>query len=152
MMIKHKPNLSKQEIIERLVSSRMEILTIIESLAENKWNQTFLGKWTIADLVAHLIGWDIEGMKATDEILKSKVPSYYSHYDPGWSAFNDQLVRKYKIGNKGELLKKVKKIRLELITKLNTIPEDLFNKDLNIRWQGKVITLASDTLDQALDE
>ena len=49
----------KRSVINKLRESREKILNLVEPLSEEKWNEVFLGKWSISDLVAHLIGWDV---------------------------------------------------------------------------------------------
>lgn len=145
--------LSKKEVIKRLSEARWKILKLIEPLDKKKWNEVFLGKWTIADFVAHLIGWDIWGIKATHEILQGKLPSYYyKYYDDDWKTINDQFVKRYKKGNKSDLLNTLKKYRDKLTEKLENIPEELYHKDFGARWMEKVVTIESDTLYQADDE
>ena len=144
--------MKKKTVIKKLEQARQEILDLIEPLPENKWNEIFLGKWSLKDFVAHLIGWDIRGLKATREIVQGKLPSYYECYDEGWRTINDQLVKQYKKGNKKELIAAVKEVRHKLAKELENIPEELYHKDFGIRWKSSKITLASDTLFQANDE
>lgn len=143
----------KRAVINNLVRAREKILELVELLPEEKWNEVWLGKWSISDLVAHLIGWDIWGLKATREILKGRLPGYYyKYYDDDWATINAQFVKKYKKGNKDDLLNSLKKQRDKLIKGLEKVPEELYHKDLGARWKGKIVTIASDTLFQAEDE
>lgn len=145
--------MGKRAVINKLIRAREKILKLVESLSEEKWNEIFLGKWAIRDLIAHLIGWDIWGLKATYEILKGKLPSYYyNYYDDDWATINDQLVKQYKKGDKHNMLDSLKKRRKKLIEELEKIPKELYNKDFGARWKGKKVTVASDTLFQADDE
>lgn len=145
--------LSKKEVIKRLSEARRKILELIEPLDEKRWSEVFLGKWTIADFVAHLIGWDIWGKKATHEILQGKLPSYYyKYYDDDWKTINDQFVKRYKKGNKKDLLNALEKHRNRLVKELEKITEEFYNKNFGARWMKKVVTIASDTLFQADDE
>ena len=144
--------MKKKEVIGRLVGVRKRILELIGPLSEDKWDRVFLGKWTLKDFVAHLIGWDILGLKATREILQGKLPTYYKYYKEDWEKINDRLVKKYKKGRKRSLLVAEKKFRRKLIGELKKIPEELYRKDFGIRWKGSKITLTSDTLYQANDE
>lgn len=144
--------MTKREVIKSLDEVRQKIVSLITPLNEEKWCEVFLGKWTVADFVGHLIGWDIWGRKATKEILQGKLPSYYADEEPDWVRINDKLVKNYKKGNKKDLLAAVKKSHTQLLAELKKVPEKLLDKDFNIRFEGKKITLTSDTMDQALDE
>lgn len=145
--------MSKREVIKRLSEVRRKILALIEPLDDKRWNEVFLGRWTIADFVAHLIGWDIWGLKATREILKGELPSYYfKYYDDDWKTINDHFVKQYKKGDKNDLLNALEKYRNKLTEELEKIPEEFYNEDFGARWMKKVITIASDTLSQVDDE
>ena len=144
--------MKKETVIKRLQQAREKILKQIELLPEEKWDEVFLGEWNLKDFVAHLIGWDTEGLKATQEIIKGKLPRYYQYYERNWTKINKKLVRKYKKGKKKDLLSRVKKSHQKLVKELEKILEELYNKDFGVRWKGSKITLASDTLYQADDE
>lgn len=143
---------NKIDVIKALSAVREKTLLAIESLHQNTWAEVFLGTWSLADLVAHFIGWDIEGKKATKEILQRKLPSYYLQYDKNWATINNDFVKKYKKGDKHTLLAAVRKSHAQLVAELEKVSENLFNKDFGIRWKGKIITVASDTMSQAIDE
>lgn len=144
--------MEKESVINQYVETRQKIIGLIELLPEKKWNEVFLGKWTLKDLVAHFIGWDVCGLKATNEILRSKLPSYYRYYDKNWAKINDTFVRHYKKGSKRNLLAKLKKSQNCLVKKLKAISAGFYNKDFGLCWHGFKITLALDTLFQAKDE
>lgn len=142
----------KKSVINKYLKARQKIIELIKPLSEEKWNEVFLGRWSLKDFVAHCIGWDIWGLKAIDEIIKGNLPSYYKYYNEDWTKMNDIFVRRFKRGRKRNLLLAVKKSQQKLIAKLKRVPEELYNKDFGLRWQGVKITLSSDTLYQAKDE
>src|SRR3972149_7111072 len=107
--------MKKRIVINRLVKARQKILKLGEPLPEEKWDEVFLGKWSVKDLVAHLIGWDNWGLRATREILKGKLPSYYKYYDENWIAMNDRLVKGYKKGGKKKLLAAIKNSHRKIV-------------------------------------
>jgi len=145
--------MKKKSVINNYIRTRQKIMDLIEPLSEEKWDEIFLGKWSLKDFVAHLIGWDIWGLKASYEILKGKLPSYYyKYYDDDWATINGRFVKRYKKGRKKNILAAVKKSHRKLVKELGKIPERSYNKDFGARWQGQKVTIASDTLFQANDE
>ena len=144
--------MEKQIVIKKLIKARKKILDLIRPLSKQLWEEVFLGTWSLKDLVAHLIGWDIWGLRATKEILQGKLPSYYQYYDEDWKSFNDKLVNKYKKGNKNDLLVSIKNSHKKLVEELERIPDKLYNKNFNLTWKGFKVTLTSDTLTQSDDE
>lgn len=142
----------KKYILKRLTLARKEILDLIEPLPEKKWHKKFLGKWTLFDFVAHLIGWDTWGAKATREILKGELPAYYKYFDHNWVKFNDFLVKKYRKPTKNSSLRAVRSSHQRLINQIGKIPERKITHDFGLRFWHDPITIKSDTLYQANDE
>lgn len=70
----------KRAVINKLKKTRQKILDLTIFLPEEKWDEIFLGKWSLKDFFAHLIGWDIWSLKAAREIIKGKLPDYYHKY------------------------------------------------------------------------
>ncbi|MBI3070168.1 MAG: ClbS/DfsB family four-helix bundle protein [Candidatus Levybacteria bacterium] len=147
-MLKNKKN----RLIYLLQDSRNQIIGQIENLDESRWEEVFLGTWTLKDFVAHLIGWDIWGKKANKDILSGNLPKYFVYEDRDWEAMNAQFVKKYSKGSKKSLLHKVKKTHEEVIHDLKELPEEVILKDFNVRRKGYRWTIYDDTWTQIKDE
>lgn len=133
----------KEKVISGLTETRRRILNAASSLPPEKQDEIFVGIWSVKDLLAHLIGWDLTNLQAAKEILAGSLPSFYTRYDRDWKTYNAELVRKYKKDNFVDLLALVENSHRKLIGFLKTIPADEFGKDRELRWQGYEITLAS---------
>jgi hypothetical protein len=96
--------LRKEQVLSGLIETRQNILTEAVSLSDEQQNQVFLGRWSIKDLLAHLIGWDLTNLDAVKSILSGKVPDFYQHHDRDWQAYNGILVKKHKKDSLQELL------------------------------------------------
>ena len=55
----------------------------------------FVGHWNLMDVLAHLLGWDYTNVNAIEELKAGTTPAFYRHYDPGWAAYNQQLIDRY---------------------------------------------------------
>ena len=133
--------LRKEQVLSGLIETRQNILTEAVSLSDEQQNQVFLGRWSIKDLLAHLIGWDLTNLDAVKSILSGKVPDFYQHHDRDWQAYNGILVKKHKKDSLQELLTNARESQGQLLEFLNTIPAENFNKDFGVRFRGYRVTI-----------
>lgn len=144
--------MKKREAIEKLVAVRKKLVELIKSIPVNKWDEVFLGKWSLEDVVAHLIGWDIENAKSVQEILKGKRPGCFDYWDENWVTYNDTLVKRYKKGGKKELLSTMRRSHIAYVRQLENISDELFDKDIGLRWKNYVLTPAVNAEYETQDE
>lgn len=127
-------------------------MRILRSVPEDRWNEIFLGKWSLADIVAHLIGWDFENTKSVQEMLEGKLPSCFANWDDNWVTYNDVLVARYKKGGKTDLLNALRDSRDLYIKELTYVSDELFDKDIGLRWKDFIITPAVNASYETEDE
>jgi hypothetical protein len=121
--------------------TRESILTAASALSEEQQDQVFLGVWSVKDLIAHLIGWDVTNLEAVKQVMQGQVPSFYEHRDHDWQTYNAMLVKKYKKRSFEELLASVKDSQEKLLGFLQTVPAEHFNKDFGVRFRGYKVTI-----------
>ena len=142
----------KDKLIKDFVEIRKKIRDLVSSLPPEELDEVFLGTWSVKDILAHLIGWDYWNLKAAKEILAGKLPSFYSYYDPDWTSFNAQLVKKYKKENFEKLLSSLRESHQKLINLLRTIPAEEFNEERGLRWKNNKVTIADELQPEIDDE
>jgi hypothetical protein len=123
----------KNRIISDLVEVRRKIIDMASSLSPQKQDEVFLGVWSVKDLLAHLTGWDFTNIEAMNEILSSKLPSFYRYYDRDWQSYNARLVEEYGKDDVAELISTVEDSHKRLVEFLETVPAEEFDKDREIR-------------------
>ena len=133
--------LRKDKILSSLVEVRQNILTEVSRLSDAQQNQVFLGIWTIKDLLAHLAGWDYTNKTAVNEIMAGRLPTFYTHHDHDWKAYNGMLVAEYARDSSEELIRLTKSAQRDLVERLETIPPEMFNKDFGVRFRGYKVTI-----------
>jgi len=143
MSRRQRRGIRKDRLIADLVQVRQDILGAVSALSPDQQDQVFLGTWSTRDLVAHLIGWDYTNLKAVQELLSGKLPSFFAHYDRNWRTYNAQLVKKYKKGTVTKLLSSAAQSHRKLVAFLQTVPENDFDQDRGVRWKGYKETIAS---------
>lgn len=132
----------KEAIVADLREVRRKILETAASLSPAQQAEVFLGVWSVRELLAHLIGWDITNLEAAKAILDGKLPIFYAHYDKDWRSYNAQLVNRYKYEDFVALLAAVNATHRQLLDFLETIPAEEFDKDRAIRFRGYKVTIA----------
>lgn len=144
--------MNKKNVLSKLKLTRKKLVTLLKSVPISRWNEVFLGKWSLSDLTAHLIGWDYENSRSINEILSGKIPSCFSQWDDNWVSYNDILVAKFKHGRKEELLSELEKAHRRYLKVLESIPEGTFNKDIGLRWHEYKLTPAVNVSYETQDE
>jgi hypothetical protein len=143
---------TKDRMIAELVTARQNILDAVAALSPHQQDQVFLGEWSVKELLAHLIGWDYTYIAALEELLAGEVPSFYSAHDADWASYNRNIVDQYKKDNWVELLGTVEESHRKLSSFLQTIPDEEFDRDRGVRYQGTLVTITRLLKAEARDE
>jgi hypothetical protein len=132
----------KGKLISGLIETRAKILGAAASLSPEQQDEVFLGIWSVKDLLAHLVGWDLANLEAAGQVLAGEMPGFYSHYDRDWKSYNEGLVAQYRRDDFADLLSLVEGSHRKLIEFLRTIPAAEFDKDRGLRFKGWKVTIA----------
>ena len=74
-----KPQTTRQELLSAVLETRAAFLQAASGLSPTAQDTVFLGIWSVADLIAHLIGWDFANLAAANAIQAGKLPEFYAH-------------------------------------------------------------------------
>jgi uncharacterized damage-inducible protein DinB len=142
----------KRELIDGLVSARRSILNAVSDLPTDQVDQVFLGEWSIKDILAHLVGWDITNRQAVQEILAGVYPEFFQYYDKDWHSYNARLVEANKAEPFSALLTELDVSYRQLIATLESLPaNDLVNASAR-RATGRTVTIRNLLKAEAADE
>ncbi|TCJ06482.1 DinB family protein [Cytobacillus praedii] len=87
------------------------------------------GKWTIAEVIGHLIPWD-------EFIVNDRVPYFFKNNElpkgPDAQAVNDQAASESRIRTKEETIDRFAATRQTLLTALDEMDDHLWSKELII--------------------
>ncbi|WP_313805039.1 DinB family protein [Cytobacillus sp.] len=102
----------------------------LEQLSEEQWRTPIKEeKWSIAEVIGHLIPWD-------EFILKDRMPYFFKDIDlpkgPDAQALNDQAAAESRIRTKEETIERFAATRQTLLSALKEIDDELWSKELNI--------------------
>jgi C_GCAxxG_C_C family probable redox protein len=133
---------SKAEILCGLRQVRKEIIESIHCLPPQRQEQTFLGEWSLKDLLAHFAGWDYANREAIQALHEGRLPAFYAFYDKDWRSYNAQWVETYQNETSEALLKITEISQQALLDALVALPEPEFHQDFGVRFKGYKVTLA----------
>jgi hypothetical protein len=136
-----KAQAKKEWTINEMQRVRSEFLAEVATVSRKERDTVFLGIWSVRDLLAHLAGWDYANLEAAKNILAGKLPAFYEHKDRDWQTYNAMLVKKYKKNNFRELLATLKKSQRALVSYVQSIPPEDFNRDFGVRFHGYKVTI-----------
>ncbi len=99
-----------------------DFIPSLQTLKPEDWNKKVTDKWTVKDVVAHMVGWekgDVEVIRMTWKT--KKVPWFYETHD--YDDFNRNAVEFYKNYTPQELIKEWEKWQNKVQEEINRIGE-----------------------------
>lgn len=113
---------------EELINEFTEFIPFVQSLrslAEEKWNsQIAEGKWTVRDVITHMMLWDKYFLEEAIQKITSHQPITAKHLD--FDEFNKKAVDYAKDKKQQEIIDASIHYRNELLRQLDSISEDDF--------------------------
>lgn len=110
------------------VSKDLEELTVFISnltpYSDDVLCRQIVGKWSIQDIISHIMGWDKNFNKTLDQIINNEEVKLEEHHDV--QAFNETSITFGRKMNPHDLLKEAISQREQLILKLNMVSESAF--------------------------
>jgi len=87
------------------------------------------GKWSVRDIVSHIMGWDKDFMKTLDRIIRQGEAILQEHHDV--QAFNEASVAYGRTMKPHDLLREAAFQREQLIRKLQQVSEEAFTRPMH---------------------
>lgn len=117
----------KQLVLSNSMNGRLTFIEYLKILEPSDWSRKINDKWTVKDVVAHLIGWD----KGDPEIIRTtwetkKAPWFTKTKD--FKEFNAKNVEFYKDYKSAELIKEWKKWKKKVREEIDKIGEEKLRK------------------------
>ncbi|MBU0907800.1 MAG: ClbS/DfsB family four-helix bundle protein [Nanoarchaeota archaeon] len=108
-----------------------ELFALLESLSDSEWKIKVNEKWTVKDVIAHLVGWEKESVKCLREEWKTKKKPWFFETD-NYDEFNNGLVREYKKFSPKELINEWKKQINRLEEETQSIGEEKLRENMDL--------------------
>lgn len=115
-----------ENVIDAFVRGRELLLARADEVPADLRTKPFVGHWNLMDVLAHLVGWDYTNVNAIESLKHGDVPDFYREYDPGWAAYNRQLIDRYGASDWDELRAELIQSQAAITRILRLLtPEDL---------------------------
>ena len=112
----------------------MDFISYLKTLQPEDWNKQVTDKWTVKDVVAHMVGWEKGDSDAIQKAWETKEKPWWldtSDYDE----FNRQNVKLYKDYTPEELIKEWEKCEKHNENEIERIGEDKLRSRPDLfRW------------------
>ena len=131
----------KEVLISNLSDTRRELLVCASAFSEEEAHRTFLGTWSLLDLLAHLTGWDHANVEAIQATQVGRLPHFYKYHDRNWQGYNAILVRKYRRDTLAEQIDQAASSHLRLLEELGDVLPDDIDRDFRVRFRGYNVTV-----------
>ncbi|MFA5030199.1 MAG: DinB family protein [Patescibacteria group bacterium] len=113
--------MTKEESIQRLKNGHKRFLQVINSLSPKQIvSQKVLGNWTTKDVIAHLLAWNWEQLKAVDKILTNHKPEWWGQDE---TVFNQKEINKRANCGLDKILKEFDDSFDALVLRINSLSE-----------------------------
>jgi hypothetical protein len=132
----------KAVLLGKLRTVRERILALASSLPEEKHHESYLGTWSVMEMLAHLAGWDQTNAASAREILAGELPAFYEHAGGDWAEYNAMLVARYSKEDLSDAISLVRATHAKMLEDVEGIPADELLKDRGIRAKGWKVTIA----------
>lgn len=146
------PQIRKEQLLSDLHQARITLLAAAGSAAAGLRDEVFLGTWTIKDLVAHLVGWDLANLEGIRAVRAGRLPEFYAHHGKDWAEFNAELVARHKRSHYVTLAGEARRTHRALMKYLLPLPAEDFERDYGVRFRGIKVTIARLIASEAEDE
>jgi hypothetical protein len=121
------------ELIEQFKEARSEFIDLINMFPPKRRPDILFGQWSLKDVLAHIIGWDLYGIDCLQSLKDNKQPYWHSNIDE----FNQEQILKRKNWTWQKLHQEFVSTGEKLIKEYETLPLELWNKRF---WPDKRFT------------
>lgn len=86
----------------------MDFISYLKTLKPEDWNTMVTSKWTVKDVVAHMVGWEKGDPDAIQKAWTTKQPPWWMGFD-NYDEFNQKAVEEYKHFSPAQLIQEWEK-------------------------------------------
>ncbi|MDP3880607.1 MAG: maleylpyruvate isomerase N-terminal domain-containing protein [bacterium] len=111
----------------------MDFIAYLKALKPKDWEVMVTDKWTVKDLVAHLIGWEKECSETFDKVITTGKQPWFMETD-NYDEFNARSVEFYNSYSPEELIIEWQSWQSKLEGKIQTFGADKIRKSKNLNY------------------
>ena len=129
-------------LADSFIRMRDLLLIAADSVPPDARETPFVGHWHLMDLLAHLVGWDYTNLRAIEDLRAGRVPDFYRHYDPGWAAYNQQLIDRYGAGDWDALRQSLERSQEAVGAAMRSLSGEDVKKELSRPGRRRLVSIA----------
>lgn len=111
----------------------MSFIEYLRNLNPEDWNVKATDKWTVKDVVAHLVGWEKEVANTLEVSRKTGEPAWFMKQE-NWDKFNKQNTEFYKDYSLEKLLNEWEMWQKKLEVKIKELGEQELRDDKDVEY------------------
>jgi len=137
-----------KEQINEFISSVEGLAKCVSSLPEESFLEN-LKKWSLRDIVAHLVGWNRYITAGSIQIMRGELPFYDDDPGENFCNVNAELIREHSTKNREKLLEELLSTADGLKQFLESLDTKDWDHDFGVRHNGQIITIKN-TVDELI--
>jgi len=102
---------------------KSDFVSYLKTLKSEDWNKMATDKWTIKDVVAHMVGWEAQDPQSLREAWENKEPPWWMKTKK-YDEFNQKAVEHYKNYTPEELIAEWETCQQKFQDEMDRIGED----------------------------
>lgn len=107
---------------------KQDFLNLIKQLKADEWNVRVNDRWTVKDVVAHMVGWEaIDPIEIRKAWETKKRPWFYETDD--FAAFNQASLDKYQLYTPEQLIKELEKWQKLVQNEIDRLGENKLRRE-----------------------
>lgn len=130
--------MNKQHTIQFLKDNHQKLKEVINKLEKKQMAKDIIVKWTVKDILAHISAWNLELVKATDELLNNQEPWFVNEKECTETEFNESETRKRKSWSLDQVLEEWQGSFEKLIKKIESLSSNEWEYQTAFKWGGKI--------------
>jgi len=130
-----------RSLIDALEEQRERLVALALSVPADLRQTQFVGKWSLHEVIAHLIGWDRTNINTVDDLLAGRLPPFYDRYEPNWVGYNDELVAKHGDEDWDALMQELSESQTAALLKLRSLSAKQLTQPGPV-WRTRPVTIA----------
>lgn len=111
----------------------MDFIDFLKKLKPEDWEKPVTDKWSVKDVVAHLVGWEKESVRELKRIWGTDQVAWFVK-DTNYKDFNDKTVAEFSHYSPNELFGEWEKWQAELDSLVEKIGEDKIRQAPDMDW------------------
>jgi uncharacterized damage-inducible protein DinB len=139
--------MDKQRAMQFFKDNHEKLLEVIGRLKQGQMvNDIVLGNWTVKDILAHISAWNLEIIKAIDDILNDEKSWFVNEEELNEEEFNRRETQKRKSWSLDKILEEWQHSFEKLIKRIENLSNSEWEYQTVFNWGNSTIPVSIESL------